>query len=727
MNTERPDNDAPNENGPAEDQGAVAEQGAVGAEAPGVTEGDADAPGEEAGAERGGVAGEDAEAEAIGAVEKTGTGEQTGTGEESATAGATARVKGPDAGEATGSGQHTGSGEETTKAGAAVRVEGPNPGTEKTGAQGEGDQAETTGAGEATGTGEESATAGATAGVEGPGAGEASTPVRATAPEGTAAGGTAAEAERTAAGERTAGAEEAAEVGVTARAEETEAAKGPTIGDGSDTEIHDATPDPDAEESRPSRRRSPVLIASVAAAVLLVGGGGAYLAASASGGSGGGTNPGVSGGGTTPPPLVLDGYSEGGTNGIAPGEPNPYGVRYKAEGTLPDGPDSAPVYRAAGEVTRDEVARLAKALGLDGTPVAQGQAWQVGPAKDGSGPSLVVDKQAPGTWTFHRYSAGTDACRSAIACTKDPANPAGATVSEAAAKKAAAPVLKAVGQDDAKVDASQIMGAQRVVNANPLVGGLPTYGWTTGLTVGTQGEVVGGSGRLKAPVKSDTYPVLGAQKTLDLMNAAPTIGHRMGIGGCASPVPLKDRLEAPCGQSPSGAGAKQTVAVDGAVFGLAVHAVDGRHALVPSWLFQVKGAGAQNGFTVTYPAVDPKYLASNSTTPSGQPTPSTTAPATRDVKVDYYTADGKDLTVSFTGGVCADYTATASESSDQVTVKVTETPWKGKICIMIAKAIEKTVHLEKPLGDRKVVGTDGKQILLPNPGQRLPGKTAGVQ
>ncbi|NUQ95526.1 MAG: hypothetical protein HOY79_02830 [Streptomyces sp.] len=473
-----------------------------------------------------------------------------------------------------------------------------------------------------------------------------------------------------------------------------------------------------------------MLIASVAAAVLLVGGGGAYLAASASGGSGGRTGAGAFGDGTTPPPLALDGYSEGGTNGIAPGEPNPYGVQYKADGTLPDGPDSAPVYRAAGEVTKDEVARLAKALGLDGTPVAQGQAWQVGSAKDGSGPSLVVDKQAPGTWTFHRYAAGTDACRSAIACTKDPANPAGATVSEAAAKQAAAPVLKAVGQDDAKVDASQVMGAQRVVNANPLVGGLPTYGWTTGLTVGAQGEVVGGSGRLKTPVKGDTYPVLGAQKTLDLMNAAPTTDHRMGIGGCASPVPLKDRLEAPCGQSTSGAGAKpakQTVAVDGAVFGLAVHAVDGRQALVPSWLFRVKGAGAQNGFTVTYPAVDPKYLASNSTTPSGEPTPSTTAPATRDVKVDYYIAKGKDLTVSFTGGVCADYEATASESSDQVTVKVTETPWKGKICIMIAKAIEKTVHLNQPLGDRKVVGTDGRQILLPNPGQRLPGKSAGVQ
>jgi hypothetical protein len=485
-------------------------------------------------------------------------------------------------------------------------------------------------------------------------------------------------------------------------------------------------------EVRP-RRRSPVFIASVAAAVLLVGGGSAYLATGASGGSGGGAGSGASGDGRTPPPLALDGYSQGSSPGIAPGEPNPYGVTYEVAGTLPDGPGSAPVYRAAGEVGKGEVTQLAKALGLTGTPVVRGQSWQVGPDKDGSGPSLVVDKQAPGTWTFRRYAAGTDDCQGIATCTKDPtkdpANPAGATVSEAAAKKAAAPVLKAVGQDDAKVDASQVMGAQRAVNANPLVGGLPTYGWSTGLTVSAQGEVVGGTGRLKAPVKSDTYPVLDARKTLELMNSAPTTDHRMGIGGCASPVPLKDRLEQPCGQSSPSAAPKQTVTVEDAVFGLAARAVGGRQALVPSWLFQVKGAGTPSGFTVTYPAVDPKYLASNTT-----PTPSATspgdkptaAPATRDVKVDGYTAEGDELTVGFTGGVCADYEATATESAGAVTVKVTEKPWKGKVCIEIAKEFEKTVQLEKPLGDRKVVGSNGKQIPQLKKGARLP-RTTGVQ
>ncbi|GGN74486.1 hypothetical protein GCM10011579_053580 [Streptomyces albiflavescens] len=50
------------------------------------------------------------------------------------------------------------------------------------------------------------------------------------------------------------------------------------------------------------------------------------------------------------------------------------------------------------------------------------------------------------------------------------------------------------------------------------------------------------------------------------------------------------------------------------------------------------------------------------------------------------------------------------ESADQVTVKVTEKPWKGKVCIMITEAFRKTVSLDEPLGDRKVVGSDGKEI-----------------
>ncbi|MGW3109447.1 hypothetical protein [Streptomyces sp. NPDC001100] len=460
-----------------------------------------------------------------------------------------------------------------------------------------------------------------------------------------------------------------------------------------------------------SRSRSPLVIASVAAAVLLVGGGGASLASSSSssGGSGDGTGSAASGAGGTPPALALDGYATGGTNGIASGEPNPYGETYKAQGTLPAGPGSAAVYSPEGAVRKDDVARLAKALGVVGTPVAEGQYWKVG-GQDGSGPSLQVNKAAPGLWTFNRYAPGTDNCTDTLKCAQDPGTSATDPVSVTVAKRAAAPVLKAVGQDDAKVDASQLMGAQRVVNAEPVVGGLPTHGWTTGLTVSAQGEVVGGSGQLAAPMKGDVYPVLSAQKTLALLNAAPGTDHRMGIGGCASPVPLKDRLEAPCGSSTAGSAtpAQAAATVEHAVFGLAAHSVGGKQTLVPSWLFEVRQSGTQDSFTVTYPAIDPKYLVS-----AGTPTPTPTSTATaapHDVKADGYSADGKNLTVTFTGGVCADYKVAASESPDKVTVTVTATPWPDKVCIMIAKFYHRTVELKAPLGDRKVVGSDGKEI-----------------
>ncbi|MGA4896495.1 hypothetical protein ACPCAJ_00770 [Streptomyces griseoincarnatus] len=483
--------------------------------------------------------------------------------------------------------------------------------------------------------------------------------------------------------------------------------------------------DADRGSEGPARRRTPALVASVAAAVLLVGGGGAYLAAGAAGDSRGGATPGANGD-ATPPPLALDGYSESGPNGIAPGEPNPYGATYRAEGALPDGPDAAPVFHARGQVTEDRVVALAEALGVEGRPVAEGGSWRIG-GQDGSGPTLRVDKQAPGTWTFSRNIRGSDNCKGATC--KAPTGAKTAAVSEEAAKKAAAPVLTAVGQDDAKLDASQVLDGSRVVNADPEVGGLPTYGWTTGVVVGASGEVVGGSGRLAEPVKGDEYPVVSAREALDAMNGAPGAGDHVEIGGCATPAPLDEgqQQEEPCAPAkPAG----ETVAVDEAVFGLAAHSVDGRPALVPSWLFEVRPAGSDNPFTVTHPAVEPEFLAAPTGSgerpgeePSGPGDEPTSTPATRDVEVEGYTAQGDELTVVFTGGVCADYKATASESDGKVTVRVTETPWPDKVCILIAKQYEQTLRLDAPLGDRQVVRADGEPVPLHKDGARLPAPT----
>ncbi|MEU3945039.1 hypothetical protein [Streptomyces sp. NPDC029526] len=493
--------------------------------------------------------------------------------------------------------------------------------------------------------------------------------------------------------------------------------------------------DPDGKGHRTgAARRTPVLIASVAAAVLLVGGGGAYLATGLAGGSGSGadTTPGANGD-PTPPPLALDGYAEGGVPGIAPGEPNPYGAVYRADGPLPKGPGSAPVYRTPGPVTQEQVSGLAKALGVEGRPVAEGGSWRIG-GKDGSGPVLRVDQKAPGAWTFSRNALSTDNCKGAT-CKVPPAD--APPVSEEAAEKAALPLLKALGQDTAKLDASRAVGTDRTVNAAPEVGGLPTHGWDTVVTVGSDGAVGGAQGRLLKPAKSDTYPVVGAERALKLMNAAPGADRRGGIGGCATPAPLDEGGEnggVPCQETSAvppkdeggGTDGKETLTVDRAVFGLASHSVDGQPALVPSWLFEVRTPGVRETSTVTYPAVDPEYLASatrsgeGSAAPSGPGDEPTSAPAERPVDVEGYTAEGDELTVTFTGGVCADYTTTARESGGKVTVTVTEKTRPGEVCILIAKQYQQTVRLDAPLGDREVVDRDGDAVPLHKDGARLP-------
>ncbi|MGW4196829.1 hypothetical protein [Streptomyces sp. NPDC005004] len=448
------------------------------------------------------------------------------------------------------------------------------------------------------------------------------------------------------------------------------------------------------EPAPPPRPRTALIVASVAAAVLALGGGGAWLAA----GVGADGGPGSAGPGATPPPLALDG---GSAAGIAPGEPNPYGVRYVADGKLPDGPGVAAVHAPEGAVGKDAVARLARALKVDGTPVADGEGWRVG-GRAGE-PVLRVDGGAAGGWSFSRYTPGTDNCPKADVCAQDPVAPAADAVSVAKARRVVAPVLKALGQDDAKSDASQVMGARRVVNADPVVGGLPTYGWTTGLTVDERGEIVGGHGMLAVPAKGAEYPVLSADRTLALLNSAQPEGHRMGIGGCATPEPLKDRLEQPCGTGASPAVPKgDRLTVEKAVFGLAAHAVNGREALVPSWLYQVRGTAARGTFTVTYPAVDPKYL--TTAAPSGS------AGSERSVKVGAYSAHGRELTVRFLGGVCADHRAAAKESAGRVTVSVTERPRPGKVCVLMAKEFAETVRLDAPLAGRTVVTEDGGRV-----------------
>ncbi|MGW6603759.1 hypothetical protein [Streptomyces sp. NPDC055036] len=507
----------------------------------------------------------------------------------------------------------------------------------------------------------------------------------------------------------------------------------------------------DAPE-RPRLRRSPLAIATVAAAVLIAGGGGAYFATSASGDAtdgGSGTSGSGAAGSGKPPPLALDGAASGsgtgsgaGTGpseppGIAPGEPDPSGVTYRAKGALPDGPATARVYRTNGEVAAADVARLAGALGVAGAPRSDGTVWKVGTEKDGSGPLLRVDKQAPGTWTFERYGpSGGDNCLKGKSCPSmggaggsgsvagTGSDGRGEAVSEAAAKRAAAPVLKALGQDQAALDARQLMGAIRVVNADPVVGGLPTHGWSTGIQVDANGDVTGGTGQLTAPEASDSYPVIGADEALKELNApGDSTGGR--IGGCATPAPLEEPLEKGTSKGPSSEGGKpaapclpksapnpEPLVVEKAVFGLAMRSVDGRGALVPSWLFEVVPGGDALPYTVAHPAVAPEFLAKPKP-PQSRPQPSEESPGGRAQRVTSYTAEGRTLTLHFSGGMCSTYTPSADESGTAVKVRLTEFSEPGTVCVAMAKVMTAKVTLDKPLGDRRVIeATTGDPLPL---------------
>lgn len=468
-----------------------------------------------------------------------------------------------------------------------------------------------------------------------------------------------------------------------------------------------STERPESDVTGTRRRRPPLVVASVAAAVLLAGGGGAYWASHTPGEADPGLRPDP--GAASLPLLSLDAPADSGPTapppGIAPGEPDPHGsgTVYRAAGELPDGPDEAAVHRATDTVTASEVARLAKALGVQGSPRADGTAWKVGSEGDGSGPYLRVNKQAPGTWTFARYgSGGTDACESPTVCAKDTPPGTGSPVSEKAAKAAAAPVLKAAGQDGAALDTDQLMGSVRVVNADPVVDGLPTYGWSTGIQVGAGGEIVGGSGHLKGLEKGDSYPVTGADEALKQLNAESRRATEGGVGGCATSVPLEDDLapEPDCGAS-GGTPPAATATVEKAEFGLAARYADGEQILVPSWLFSVRPGGGGPGSTVAQVAVDPEYLTRGSTPPSPEPTKDPDGSGTGVIS---YSADGRTLEVTFWGGVCSTYTAHATEDGTTVRVTVSESkPDPGKACIMIAKELTRTVTLDAPLDGRKVV------------------------
>jgi len=182
--------------------------------------------------------------------------------------------------------------------------------------------------------------------------------------------------------------------------------------------------------------------------------------------------------------------------------------------------------------------------------------------------------------------------------------------------------------------------------------------------------------------------------------------------------------------------------VTGATFGRSMQweGAGERPLLVPSWLFDIKGATQP----IAIVAVDPAYLADPLPTDPGSGTsgpggavpgsPGTAdpgtpvAPVAPSVEPSASTSRfdgvalvdaGAALRVSFYGGVdsCYSYDIVATESADQVTLRLAETS-KGEVCVDMAQQYERTVQLAKPLGNRTVVDADTGSQLLGNGSDR---------
>ncbi|MDQ1486457.1 MAG: hypothetical protein QOJ62_2150 [Actinomycetota bacterium] len=349
---------------------------------------------------------------------------------------------------------------------------------------------------------------------------------------------------------------------------------------------------------------------------------------------------------------------------------------YVLAGPLPDQPTHAPVWRWADTAaSQDDVLKVAKAVGLAGTPQRHAYGWEL---KSAAGQLLVRDGVGH-QWAYARadtlsclpYSLDIDHKSGAMdgsgcAVAESSAAPPPAGPDEATARAAAAPLFAALALSGTE-QVSVGMPTSSVL-ISPAINGMPTQGLETSVDVDAKG-IRSAIGRLDAPNAGDDYPLRTAKSAFDELGNGP---HTMMMPYCGPmPMPMGDasgsaQLGAPeattkvapavpaapalpAGPSSSAVGAPPAsgkpaepapaspmntppgpdpipaspmpcptpvpVKVTGAVLGLEL-SFDGIGAgsevLVPAWFFSTEGS--------TYPttaiAVDPSFLA-DPTVPSG--------------------------------------------------------------------------------------------------------------
>lgn len=334
---------------------------------------------------------------------------------------------------------------------------------------------------------------------------------------------------------------------------------------------------------RSRRRKLAPLAAAVLVALLL---GGVGLVIKVTGGSGLGF-----GSGGDPPTLHLT--TSSGSVPLGATDSGDGSHRFVLIGTLPsERPEPAQVYRFGGEkVPADLVRRLAKALGVQGTPVRTPTGWQVG------ADHRILTVRDGGDWA---WSLGPNVvvADSPVQCFRAPC-PYETPDSDRTGRGGPAPPDAAVAARVAK-DALTALdlptnhltttsaGQQTLVRVPRPVDGKTTDGFSTTLSIGADNRIDGGNGWLGQPTRrGPSYPLITAADAFKRLQAQPY------------PEILLCRPQAGGGCAPS-----PQVSVTGATLGMMMAIDSVRPVLVPAWLFTV----AAQADPIAVVAVESRYL-----------------------------------------------------------------------------------------------------------------------
>lgn len=321
-------------------------------------------------------------------------------------------------------------------------------------------------------------------------------------------------------------------------------------------------------------------------------------------------------------------------------------IEYRTDGPLDELGGEAFAWELGGDADLDRIDALAEALGMDGEAVESGSGWEV---VDGAR-RLDVARQGGLPWSYSATaggsvpgggSSGSDGASKGpvppelrpddtvtsdaetpsapgsvdpsrpdetIVCEMPPCPPGTACVqvcppprpeglpSGEEAEEIAGRILAAGGLD---LDQADVRVEDQVsawlVSADPVVGGLPTVGMGSVVSVGGGGDVAFASGWLAEPQRGDAYPLIGSSEALRRLQDR-------------QPVPLDEGREPAVGCEGCPATEPVVVTVTSVRLGLelAPAADAGAAWLVPAYLFEIDGGGP--GSEVVALAVVDEYL-----------------------------------------------------------------------------------------------------------------------